>query len=280
MENNRKSVFDQVQECQEKLSAFIRDNPNAQAGDLMGLFAAIRPPGVDTQQLLQAISQQRPDREQFEHRLAEAADQIATTHNIKDVTAQRDLLEELHLQKTFLLSEYEFKPGSWTIPSDLTGWKTAHSKLKSLAKRFEVVAKAVKEVIGDPILYGALRHVDRHDRLSNAIGALFELEQIIRAAAAIEGERGRRPNPQWAIQSASTCRIFWREQMHEEPKRYFSTSKESKKGRQDKNKTTEPANAFSRWYCEVMQEVAGFLPSQCDTLLRASARPAHGMAKD
>jgi hypothetical protein len=87
-------------------------------------------------------------------------------------------------------------------------------------------------------------------------------------AASIEGKSGNRPHPPWMRKATKLCEEFWRAHMNEEPAGYFNAVKKPKKGERVRSRTTEPGNAFSCWFCDVMREVGGLTPSQCDTLLR------------
>jgi hypothetical protein len=99
------------------------------------------------------------------------------------------------------------------------------------------------------------------------VKAFFEFQELVEDAASIEGKRGNRPHPEWMNEATKLCRKFWRKHMRRDAVGYFNAIKKS--GRQKSfNRVTEPANPFSRWFCDVMKVGGGLTPSQCDTLLR------------
>jgi hypothetical protein len=191
--------------------------------------------------------------------LPQAAMRIANAYNIKDVDAHYMLLQQLGVIRDRFLVNCVFKPDSrsWAVPDKVTTWKTARRKLLSLGNKLRSMERPLREIARDQVLLGALLHIDRGGRqFQKFVTALFALAYLVQAAAEIEGKKGRRPHPSWRIKATQVCRKFWRTQMHEEPKPYFK-----------EDTTIKPGNDFSRWFYEVMYDVADLTPSECNTIL-------------
>jgi len=199
--------------------------------------------------------------------LTETSVKIATVHSITDVKSLRELLCALRLAM-HSKSAVKFDFDGWTIPKDLNSWKESRAKLVALVRTLSSAHWTIEEVLEDPVLFGAVQHVDRNDRFLTLTQGFDELGYLVHAATKIRGKTGNRPLPKWTAKATQLCREFWRKQMHEEPKRYFGAVKKPNQGERPRNTTTEPGNAFSRWFCDVMKAVARITPSQCDTLLR------------
>jgi hypothetical protein len=134
----------------------------------------------------------------------------------------------------------------------------------SLAAAAEIL-KNHDQVVFDALAQASTKLPFREN--SDLVAAVFEFEQVAREAASIEGQSGNRPHPTWMHEATARCRSFWADQMQAEAVGYFNAQKKPKRG-QSISHSNEPANAFSRWFCDVMHEFAGLRTHQCDTLLR------------
>ncbi len=208
-------------------------------------------------------------RKQRETWLNEIAERLATKHKISAIDAHRALLSDLLGTRVEILSGTNLDPKDWKVPRDLTPWKDARAQLMYLAKQLGAATEILKrhdQVVSDALQYAAMNLP--HRGLPDLVAAIFEFEQVAVVAASIEGKSGNRPHPPWMRDATELCRQFWRQHMAGEPAGYFNAEKKPKPGQRARNRTTEPANAFSRWFCDVMYDIAGLTPSQCDTLLR------------
>ena len=201
------------------------------------------------------------------NRLVEISSHLAEVHGINDQSKHWALLVNLCALPVSNPSHPLFEPDAWKISRDLTAWKKGHQKLRAFSTTLAAATESLDEIAHDPVLLAAIQHVDVFKQLPQLVGPLFALADIALMASQIEGKSGNRPHPTWALIATDACRAFWREQMGKEPKRLFNTAEKSRNGG-GKNKTTEPANPFSCWFCDVMRTVAGYSPAQCDTLLR------------
>ena len=206
--------------------------------------------------------------EHSERKLAGTAVRIASAHGIKNVPAHQTLLRELFILPIVIRSGASLEPGAWSIPRDLTEWKKVRPKLETLSKRLTSISDSLDDLIDDPVAMAALSRFDHMQRLPDLVEAVCALSEIAWSASKIAGRKGNRPIPPWTSKAAGLCQEFWREHKFDEPKPYFNLVAKPKKNERVTNSTTEPANAFSRWFCAVMRAVAGFTPSQCDTILR------------
>jgi hypothetical protein len=202
--------------------------------------------------------------------LNETSHGLAIKHKISDAGAQRKLLAALKSAKDFTVSAAILEPDGWKIPRDLTSWEDARAKLTAFARDLMSVSRALDEILKDDVMFTALNRAANSlpfQELPQLVRAITQLSQVAVEAAATEGKRGNRPLPAWKLEATNFCREFWLKNMNEQPKRYFNAAKKPSRGERS-NRTTEPANAFSRWFCDVMREVDGLTPSECDTLLR------------
>jgi hypothetical protein len=190
--------------------------------------------------------------------LPETSKRIADDSGIKDIRSHYMLVRELSLMRDRVRSGRAFKPGSkaWALPRKVTTWKTGRPKLLSFANKLWSLEGPLREIARDQVLLGAIQHIDHGGRFPKLVGALVALAELAQAAAEIKGKKGNRAHPDWTIEATKMCRSFWRGQMHKEPKPYFK-----------QDPTTEPANDFSRWFCQVMSVVAGLTDSGCKTIL-------------
>jgi hypothetical protein len=193
----------------------------------------------------------------YRNMISEAGQHLAVKHGVGNVPAHERLMNELANTRWTVRSLPIFERGAWEIPSDLTPWKKTRPKLRVLASRLRSIAKALHEIADDPLLFAAIRHVDDREQFPDVVPGLFNLANLVQAAAEIEGHKGNRPYPRWTIQATKQCKEFWRNEMHQEPKAFFK-----------ENHTTEPANPFSSWFCDVMDKVAEFTTTECQTMLR------------
>src|SRR4051812_14329818 len=212
------------------------------------------------------------DGRRLEDWLVKTAEKLATAHGIAPL-ALREFLNSLENSKFINPSSPSFEADHWSIASDLMPWKEARGKLVHFAEQADSLIVSLGDIIEEPVLLSAITHADTDGRLGELIPAIYGLQEIASKAAAIEGKSGHRPHPSWTIDATNLCREFWRKHKNEVPKRYFNAAKKPTKGERVKNKTTEPANAFSRWFCEVMNAVGKFTPSQCETMLRRKQDP-------
>lgn len=198
--------------------------------------------------------------------LTEASKRLAVAHKV-DVAGQRTLLEALLGTRLDVLSSASLDPDNWHIPRDLTPWKEARRRLITLANNLGSATEILK--VQDQVVVEGLLHASSNlgQQYPDLVRAIFAFEEVAREAASIEGKSGNRPHPPWKFEAVKLCRDFWQEQMNEEPRRYFSAAKKPVRGQKVQN-TTQPANAFSRWFCNVMYDVAKLPPYECDTLLR------------
>jgi hypothetical protein len=203
--------------------------------------------------------------------LNETAHGLAIKHKISDTGAQRKLLAALKSTKDFMVSVATLEPDRWKIPRDLTSWEGARAKLTHFARDLMSLTRALDEILEDDVMFTALNRAANNlpfQELPQLVGAITQFSQVAVEAAATEGKRGNRPHPPWKLEATKLCREFWLKNMNEQPKRYFNAAKKPSRGERGANRTTEPANAFSRWFCDVMREVDGLAPGECDTLLR------------
>jgi len=215
----------------------------------------------------QLLANRRRGKEKW---LTETAKRISTKHKVANSKAVRRLLISLTIARASV-SGLSFDHDSWYIPRDLTPWKDARAQLVALATNIQSARIDLDRVLSDRVMLGALQHsalrTTPKPDIPSLVKAFFEIQELVEDAASIEGKRGNRPHPEWMNEATKLCRKFWRQHTRQDAVGYFHAIKKS--GRQEAfNSGTEPANPFSRWFCDVMNVVGGLTPSQCDTLLR------------
>lgn len=197
--------------------------------------------------------------------LSDRAVEFVRAHQIADVPRHRELLVELLRAKAEHPSGATLDPDNWQIPRDLSSWKDVRAKLATLSKHVDDARAILDEILKDQVGIDALGHAAAMKRptpnIPDTLNAFFEFQEIARDAAAIQGKSGNRPHPPWLHEATKYCQEFWRNHKNEEPGGYFNP-----------DGVTTPTNAFSRWYCDVMNVVAQLTPSECETLLRGRSR--------
>jgi hypothetical protein len=158
------------------------------------------------------------DHKRYRNMLSKAGERLAVKHGIANIAAHKELMIDLATTRWTVRSRPVFEPGTWTIPNDLKPWKEARLKLRVLAGRLRSIAMAVHEAADDPLLFAAIRHIDAGKKFSGLVPGLFNLAEMVQAAAEIEGKKGNRPHPPWTIEAAKLCKSFWREQTHKDAK--------------------------------------------------------------
>ena len=196
---------------------------------------------------------------QLDRVLPDEAAEIAKVHDIASPDAQTKLLKDIiRIRIDFLTApKHQSETRRWTVPRGRGSWKRARRRLRALAKKLTLLESPLREMADDPVMLGATAFVDPQSRLPQLVGALLSLTRIVQAAAELEGTRGNKHIEPWKNEATAACQQFWREHMHHEPRAGFTD-----------HDTTEPANKFSRWFCNVMDVVAKVPVSECRTLLR------------
>jgi len=165
---------------------------------------------------------------------------------------------------------------NWQVPRDLSSWKEMRAKLADLTGHLDHAHAALDVILEDPVGLEALRYAAERKKpapnIPNILKAFFELHEVAQDAASIKGKSGNRPHPEWMHEATKRCEVFWEFHKHDKPTGYFNPVARPKKGQRGPSGITAPANAFSTWFCDVMNAVAKLTPSQCETLLRGRSR--------
>lgn len=192
---------------------------------------------------------------------------LVKKHDIAHPEKHRDLFDKLIELKSYR-PQVSLQDNDWHIPKDAPDWSVTRKDITALAVKSDQIARALFDLLDNPTFIAAIQRVDLDEKYANAYSGLSELTELLAMMASIEGKQGNRPRKDWTRRAAALCRAFWREHKGEEGKRYFNPEKKPKKGKNGDTTTTEPANAFSRWFCDLMKKVANLTSSQCDTALR------------
>ena len=190
------------------------------------------------------------------------AEDLARVHGIENRDAMRNLLSDLSRLPEFHPSILTVEPGNVEVQSGLTPWKEARTKLRELARVLADADGLLWAVVEDPVPREAILQVDTKGQVGDMIASVRDLRDLIELSAKIEGTGGNRPKPDWHARAAELCRKFWTDHKSEKPTPYFN--KESQTG----SSPGEPANEFSKWFCDVMHSVAKVTVSECQTALR------------
>jgi len=192
-----------------------------------------------------------------DRRIAGIAKQNALKHKIKNQLELRKLLNKLHglVDKP---STRNLSPDEWDIPSDRPPWKETQRHLKDLARYLEAAQKVLarRETDIDDVLMAV--SIPQEPDLYELISALTDFASLAKRAASIKGKSGHRSIPLWQREATHQCKRFWQEHKGEEPVGYFEGDR--------------PKNAFSRWFCDVM-EMVRIPKNRCATLLRQQSEP-------
>jgi hypothetical protein len=155
---------------------------------------------------------------------------------------------------------------------DQITWKEAREKLAELAEHTGKTLELLYTLMRNDdhsVAWSALMHHDESLTLGGFIQEGTRLEEAATLASEMPGKIGNRPAPFWHKEAARLCTEFWREQKGEDPKSRFRAEKRpGKNSGKHHNDITEPQNAFSKWFCDLMVVLYGWTPSQCETALR------------
>ena len=224
----------------------------------------------------------------------EKTEGIGSKYNIESRDELGVLLRQLAVLVSYP-SNITVKPGKVTVPRDFETWKEAKAKLKRLGKALADVCDglpaALEDHVQSAVLLNAVDPIEMVDlvdmdhlmetgRIDDVIvdvDYLRQLRELVDRAAAVNSSAGNRPNPDWHTIAADLCREFWVKIKGEQPNSYFNELTKPRQGESVENKTTEPANEFSRWFCDMMHAVADLTVTECKTALskdQAPLRPA------